>query len=162
MAKKSSQAAGAKKTSKAPAPAKKAKASGKEAAEKKTSSPKKTQAEAKPKASPAKVAPAKAAKVEAEAPPVTQEAAPKKTKKPTAAEARAAAALTEETQRWVALKSQHGNAKAPVYKMSEKYAAGSPLSHPRLGWGFVLNNVNDRLEVIFETGIKTLISNYKS
>ena len=31
-----------------------------------------------------------------------------------------------------------------------------------LGWGFILKNDNDRLEVLFETGIRMLISNYKS
>jgi hypothetical protein len=45
--------------------------------------------------------------------------------------------------------------------MSEQFEPGTPLSHPRLGWGFILSKLNDRLEVIFESGIKILISNYK-
>jgi hypothetical protein len=36
------------------------------------------------------------------------------------------------------------------------------LMHKVLGWGFVLSNLNDRLEVLFKDGIKVLISNYKS
>ena len=46
--------------------------------------------------------------------------------------------------------------------MSEKFNAMSPIQHKVLGWGFVLTNENDRLEVLFETGIRNLISNYKS
>jgi hypothetical protein len=33
--------------------------------------------------------------------------------------------------------------------------------HKVLGWGFIISNINDRLDILFETGVKTLISNYK-
>ena len=46
--------------------------------------------------------------------------------------------------------------------MTETFVALAPLQHKVLGWGFVLTNENDRLEVLFETGIRMLISNYKA
>jgi hypothetical protein len=46
--------------------------------------------------------------------------------------------------------------------MSAQFEANRPIQHKVLGWGFVLNNDNDRLEVLFEQGVKMLISNYKT
>jgi len=46
--------------------------------------------------------------------------------------------------------------------MSDVFEALKPINHKVLGWGFVLTNENNRLEVLFENGIKVLISNYKS
>ncbi len=69
-------------------------------------------------------------------------------------------AVSELAQKWASL--QRRTKKAPVpYKMTERYEAKTAIHHKILGWGYILNNVNDRLEVLFEDGVKILISNYK-
>lgn len=73
----------------------------------------------------------------------------------------APAGASEELKKWIALRSEFKGTEAPQYRMSDQYAPDSPLIHPRLGWGYVVTNQNDRLEVLFESGIKILISNYK-
>ena len=66
-------------------------------------------------------------------------------------------------KKWTQLqiKSKNRKQKTKKYSMKEKFEAKTPIHHPVLGWGFILNNVNDRLEVLFESGVKHLISNYK-
>jgi len=70
--------------------------------------------------------------------------------------------LNDEKAKWTELFKKYGKDKAATYKMSESYQSLIPLQHKVLGWGFVLTNENDRLEVLFENGIRMLISNYKS
>ncbi|MBY0555508.1 hypothetical protein K2P97_13335 [bacterium] len=70
--------------------------------------------------------------------------------------------LADEKAKWAELNKKYGKDKALTYKMTETYSSLVPLQHKVLGWGFVLTNENDRLEVLFETGIRMLISNYKS
>ncbi len=70
--------------------------------------------------------------------------------------------LADEKAKWAELFKKYGKDKAIQYKMSEKFSPMIPVQHKVLGWGFVLTNENDRLEVLFETGIRMLISNYKS
>jgi hypothetical protein len=70
--------------------------------------------------------------------------------------------LNDEKAKWAELFKKYGKEKALTYKMSESYQSLIPLQHKVLGWGFVLTNENDRLEVLFENGIRMLISNYKS
>lgn len=68
----------------------------------------------------------------------------------------------DEKAKWAELFKKYGKDKAIPYKMSESFPMLSPLQHKVLGWGFILKNDNDRIEVLFETGIRMLISNYKS
>jgi hypothetical protein len=70
--------------------------------------------------------------------------------------------LADEKAKWAELFKKYGKEKAINYKMTETYPALIPLQHKVLGWGFVLTNENHRLEVLFENGIRMLISNYKS
>jgi hypothetical protein len=70
--------------------------------------------------------------------------------------------LADEKAKWSELYKKFGKEKALVYKMTESYSPLTPLQHKVLGWGYVLTNENDRLEVLFENGIRILISNYKS
>lgn len=67
----------------------------------------------------------------------------------------------DEKAKWQELFKRHGKDKAVAYKMTESFDALKPLQHKVLGWGFILSNENNRLEVLFENGIKMLISNYK-
>lgn len=69
--------------------------------------------------------------------------------------------LADEKAKWQELNRRHGKDKASNYKMTDTFEALKPIQHKILGWGFVLTNENDRLEVLFENGIKMLISNYK-
>jgi hypothetical protein len=122
-------------------------------------------------AKPAKVAkadaPAKAVKppkaAKAEKPPKAEKA-PKPPKPPKKSKATLAAekALSEDNKKWSELKEKHGSEKAQTYSMSGGFEPGKPLMHKVLGWGYITNILNDRLEVLFETGAKILISNYKS
>ena len=70
--------------------------------------------------------------------------------------------IDDEKAKWAELFKKLGKDKAINYKMSDTFSALSPVQHKVLGWGFILKNDNDRLEVLFETGIRMLISNYKS
>lgn len=70
--------------------------------------------------------------------------------------------LADEKAKWAELYKKYGKEKAVQYKMSEKFPNMVPMQHKVLGWGFILTNENDRLEVLFETGIRMLISNYKA
>lgn len=67
----------------------------------------------------------------------------------------------DELKKWSDYKNKYGGEKAQAYSMSSTYEAGTPLMHKVLGWGFIIQVQNDRLEVLFETGSKVLISNYK-
>ena len=69
--------------------------------------------------------------------------------------------VADEKAKWTELNKKYGKDKAAIYKMTETFSALAPLQHKVLGWGFILTNENDRLEVLFETGIRMLISNYK-
>lgn len=70
--------------------------------------------------------------------------------------------LTDEKAKWAELNKKYGKDKAVQYKMSDKFTTMTPMQHKILGWGFILTNENDRLEVLFESGIRMLISNYKT
>ena len=69
--------------------------------------------------------------------------------------------LTDEKAKWQELSKRYGKDKAQPYKMTDIFESMKPVQHKILGWGFVLTNENNRLEVLFENGIKMLISNYK-
>ena len=69
--------------------------------------------------------------------------------------------LADEKAKWIELNKRYSKEKALNYKMSDSYEALRPIQHKVLGWGFILTNEDDRLEVLFENGIKMLISNYK-
>ena len=70
--------------------------------------------------------------------------------------------VNDEKAKWAELFKKYGKEKPMNYKMTETFPSLVPLQHKVLGWGFVLTNENDRLEVLFENGIRMLISNYKS
>lgn len=52
--------------------------------------------------------------------------------------------------------------KAKNYKMSDAFEAKTPILHKVLGWGFIMSSENNRIQVLFKDGIKTLITNYSS
>ncbi len=70
------------------------------------------------------------------------------------------AALNEEERRWNEFHEKHKTDKAQTYDMKATFEAAKPLQHKVLGWGWILSNDNDRLEVLFRDGKRILISNY--
>ncbi len=62
---------------------------------------------------------------------------------------------------WLELQKQFKGAKAVPYALTEDFPAKSVISHKVLGIGFVIKNVNNRIDVVFKDGQKTLITNYK-
>ncbi len=71
------------------------------------------------------------------------------------------AGLSEDQIKWHELHEKHKGMKAPAYSISGQFEAKSPLQHKLFGWGFILSNEYDRLEVLFEDGKRMLISNRK-
>ncbi len=65
------------------------------------------------------------------------------------------------SQKWSALFKKSSDVETLDYSIVGKYEPKTALLHKTLGWGYVLSNRNDRLEVLFQDGIKYLISNYK-
>lgn len=74
--------------------------------------------------------------------------------------AAAASKAGEIDSRWAELREKYSKEKAHKYSMSGQFQANQAIEHPKLGWGFVLTNNNDRLEVLFQDGVRILISNY--
>ena len=64
-------------------------------------------------------------------------------------------------QKWQALLRRNKSKEVVRYNMSEEYEVKTPIFHKTLGWGYVISNRNDRLEVLFDVGVRQLISNYK-
>lgn len=62
---------------------------------------------------------------------------------------------------WLELHRKHSDEKASNYDMRSAFEPSTPLNHKILGWGWILSNENDRLEVVFKDGKRVLISNYK-
>ena len=91
-------------------------------------------------------------------------------KKPKAAKAPKAAApkvasddpeLLKLQQKWASLYEKSKNQKAVEYNMTKVFEAKIGIQHKVLGWGYILSNQYDRLEVLFQDGVRFLISNYK-
>jgi hypothetical protein len=84
----------------------------------------------------------------------------KNKKNDNATESTSDVSLNGQNARWLQLYRKYGNLEATQYDMTKQFEERKPIQHPKLGWGFILSIVNDRLEVLFQEGIKTLISNY--
>ncbi len=89
-----------------------------------------------------------------------KEAAPKK-KRLTKAEKELIAEEERLREKWEELHGLSEGQSAKKYVMTEDFEANMAIEHASLGWGYVLSSQNNRLEVLFEQGIKVLISNYK-
>ena len=124
----------------------------------KEAAPKKEVVAKAPKKTAAPADPAETEKVVAAKAP----AVPKIGKREKAALAAIEKTTADELKKWTDYKQKYGSEKALPYSMSSVYEAGKPLQHKVLGWGYIINVQNDRLEVLFENGPKMLISNYKS
>lgn len=63
--------------------------------------------------------------------------------------------------KWSTLYKKSEQIEAKPYNMKAVFEEKTAIVHKVLGWGYILANRNDRLEVLFKDGIKYLISNYK-
>lgn len=63
--------------------------------------------------------------------------------------------------KWSSLYKKAEQIEAKPYNMKAVFEEKTAIVHKLLGWGYILANRNDRLEVLFKDGIKYLISNYK-
>jgi hypothetical protein len=97
--------------------------------------------------------------------PVKPPKAPKVPRISAAALARAEKATDAANQlsaKWSSLYKKAESIEAKPYNMKSVYEEKTAIVHKILGWGYILANRNDRLEVLFKDGIKYLISNYKA
>ncbi len=92
----------------------------------------------------------------------TKPAKKKRKKRVTKAETLRLLQQEQLVKKWNSLLKQVETIETVKYNMKNTFKPETGLKHKTLGWGFILSNTNDRLEVLFEGGIKNLISNYKS
>jgi hypothetical protein len=76
-------------------------------------------------------------------------------------EASANEAASALVAKWTALNKKADQIDTKPYSMKAVFEEKTAIVHKLLGWGYILANRNDRLEVLFKDGIKHLISNYK-
>lgn len=69
--------------------------------------------------------------------------------------------VTALSQKWSSLYKKSQNMDVSSYDMKKTFEPKTAIEHKTLGWGYILENRNDRLEVLFKDGIRFLISNYK-
>ena len=69
--------------------------------------------------------------------------------------------VTALSQKWSSLYKKSQNLDVSAYDMKKTFEPKTAIEHKTLGWGYILENRNDRLEVLFKDGIRFLISNYK-
>ncbi len=69
--------------------------------------------------------------------------------------------MTEEQAKWVEMYNKFRDAQSSNYDMKATFKAATSIQHKVLGWGWIVSNENDRLEVLFKDGKRMLISNYK-
>lgn len=62
---------------------------------------------------------------------------------------------------WYEFYKKHISDPAQSYDMRATFEANQPLVHKILGWGWIVSNENNRLEVLFKDGKRMLISNYQ-
>jgi hypothetical protein len=60
---------------------------------------------------------------------------------------------------WNELKSQIGTDGLLPYEMKRKYALANAINHPKFGVGFVTATTNEKIEVAFEEGGRSLVHN---
>jgi hypothetical protein len=71
--------------------------------------------------------------------------------------AKAARTVKSNVTSWEALLQGKDLSRARRYNMKERFEEGEVLQHPTFGMGLVQTARSDKLEVVFNTGAKTLI-----
>lgn len=60
---------------------------------------------------------------------------------------------------WNELKTQIGTDKIVPYNMKARFALANAINHPKFGVGFVTNATNEKIDVAFEEGGRSLVHN---
>jgi len=77
-----------------------------------------------------------------------------------AAKARASKkAVVDSVAIWNELKTQIGTDKIVPYNMKARFALANAINHPEFGIGFVTNATNEKIDVAFEEGGRSLVHN---
>ena len=64
-------------------------------------------------------------------------------------------------KKWIQLYEQSKKKKPAAYNMTEAYEPKTPIQHKILGWGYIIEARENRIDVLFKDGMRTLISNFK-
>lgn len=64
-------------------------------------------------------------------------------------------------KKWNTLFKKSAKIETQPYHMRKVFEEKTGIEHKVLGWGYILSNKNDRLEVLFKDGVRFLISNYQ-
>lgn len=64
-------------------------------------------------------------------------------------------------KKWNSLFKKQSKIETQPYNMRKVFQEKTAVEHKILGWGYILSNKNDRLEVLFKDGVRFLISNYQ-
>lgn len=67
----------------------------------------------------------------------------------------------ENYKKWLKFQKQLADKAPENYSMSADFEVKTPLQHKTHGWGVVVQKRDNYIDVLFESGLKTLIVNYK-
>ena len=67
--------------------------------------------------------------------------------------------LQENEKKWDSFYKKAKGIKPLPFAISREFPAKTPINHSLFGWGWVISNKNDRLEVIFKDKVRKLLSN---
>jgi hypothetical protein len=73
--------------------------------------------------------------------------------------ARSPKARSSHREQWETLVQSNGTATEETYSLKKKFEANTLLNHPKFGKGFIRTAQADRIEVVFEDEVKTLMHN---
>lgn len=54
---------------------------------------------------------------------------------------------------------ENNSAPTATYNMREKFSSNTKLNHPKFGMGFIKEALSDKIEVVFEDEVRTLVHN---
>lgn len=67
----------------------------------------------------------------------------------------------ENYKKWLKFQKQLSDKAPEHYSMNADFEVKTPLQHKTHGWGVVVQKRDNYIDVLFESGLKTLIVNYK-
>lgn len=76
-----------------------------------------------------------------------------------AAKAKKAAAAKNADSNWSDMKEKIGSGSASKYNLKSKFAAQTAIDHATFGLGFVIQAFDNKIDVVFEDGVKSLVHN---
>lgn len=76
--------------------------------------------------------------------------------------ARKSKVIKNDSPGWETLKSEIGVGNIQNYKMSISFKNQSAIQHPSFGVGFIVQSTPQKIEVVFEDGVRQLVHNRQS